>query len=114
MGKSIFPDPPKCYFMLINSKTTRPISFFFHQKKRNYYLGNYKKNIAALKCESEKTKCWVPWFPLMQLSVKEDTVIHNILPTYFSIGTHITNKQTKQKEHFLSQEDGGFPQILIV
>ena len=28
------------------------------------------RNIAELKCESRKTKCWVPWYPLMQLSVK--------------------------------------------
>ena len=28
--------------MLIDAKTMWSISFFFHQKKRNYYLGNYK------------------------------------------------------------------------
>ena len=28
--------------MLISAKTTRRTSIFFHQKKRNYYLGNTK------------------------------------------------------------------------
>ena len=29
------------------------------------------RNIAALKCERRKTKFWVPWYPLMQLSVNK-------------------------------------------
>ena len=33
------------------------------------------RNIAALKCESRKTKCRVPWIPLMQLSVKHNNSI---------------------------------------
>ena len=41
------------------------LNIFCCQKKYNYYLGNYKtyqpENIAALKCESRKTICWVPW-----------------------------------------------------
>ena len=32
-----------CQFMLISVKMAQPISFFFHQKMRNLYLGNYKK-----------------------------------------------------------------------
>ena len=41
---------------------------FFHQQKRNYYLARQlqklsAQNIAALKCASRKTKCWVPWYP---------------------------------------------------
>ena len=41
MGKSFFPHP-KMLIYAINPKTTWPISFFLNQKKRNYYLGNYK------------------------------------------------------------------------
>ena len=29
--------------MLISLKTAQPIWIFFHQKMRNWYLGNYKK-----------------------------------------------------------------------
>ena len=39
------------------------LDFFFHQEKRNYYRQLQKlstRNVAALKCESRKNKCWVP------------------------------------------------------
>ena len=45
--------------MLISMKTAQPISNFFHQKMRNWYLGNYKKegeNLYPFKQEARKTK----------------------------------------------------------
>ena len=45
-----------------------------HQKKRDYYLGNYKNYQPEIsqrkKCHRRTTKCWVPWYTLKQLSVK--------------------------------------------
>ena len=60
--------------MLISAKTTRRTSIFFSPKEAQLLFRQLQKlsarNIAALKCESRKTKCWVPWNPpLMQLSV---------------------------------------------
>ena len=51
------------------------LNFFFFLPKEAQLLFRQlqilsARNIAALKCESRKTKCWVPWNPpLMQLSV---------------------------------------------
>ena len=47
---------------------------FFSPKEAQQLFRQLQKlsarNIAALKWESRKTKCWVPWYPpLMQLSV---------------------------------------------
>ena len=61
--------------MLISAKTMRRTSIFFSPKEAQLLFRQLQKlsarNIAALKCESRKTKCWVPWNPpLMQLSVK--------------------------------------------
>ena len=61
-----FPHPQKMLIIVAQKRNDRS-QFVFHQEKRNYYLGNYDlstRNIAALKCESRKTKCWVPWTPL--------------------------------------------------
>ena len=61
--------------MLISAKTTQRTSIFFSSKEAQLLIRQLQKlsarNIAALKCESRKTKCWVPWNPppLMQLSV---------------------------------------------
>ena len=68
--------------MLINAKTTRRTSIFFSPKEAQLLFRQLQKlsaqNIAALKCESRKTKCWVPWNPpLMQLSVNKCMQVHN-------------------------------------
>ena len=47
--------------------------FFFSPKEAQLLFRQLQKlsapNIAALRYESWKTKCWVPWYPLMQLSI---------------------------------------------
>ena len=52
------------------------LNVFLQQKKRNYYLCNYTKlstrNTAALKCESRKNKCWVPWKPPLKAMVYDN------------------------------------------
>ena len=76
--------------MLISAETTLPISIFFSPKEAQLLFRQLQKssvrNIAALKCESRKTKCWAPWNPLMQLSVKE----RFMLMTHDSIGDRKT------------------------
>ena len=46
--------------MLISLKTTRPISIFFHQKKRNYYLGGgekaYKKTFMQKYSSNQRSR----------------------------------------------------------
>ena len=68
--------------MLISAKTTRRTSIFFSPKEAQLLFRQLQKlsaqNIAALKCESRKTKCWVPWTPLMQLSVKSSILVSDI------------------------------------
>ena len=53
--------------MLMSAETMRRISFFFSPKEAQLLFRQLQKlstqNIAALKCESRKTKCWVPWNP---------------------------------------------------
>ena len=46
-------------------KTTQPISFFFHQKMRIWYLDNYKKEgeILYMFQETQKMKSWVQLDP---------------------------------------------------
>ena len=67
--------------MLINVKMAQPISFFFDQKKRNWYIGNYEKKKKKKKKKRgrkiftrfnrgrEKRNVGSKWTPLMQLSV---------------------------------------------
>ena len=63
--------------MLISVKTAQPIWFFFHQKMRNWYLGNYKKKkkrltqiFTRLKRRRENQNNGSKWTPPMHLSVK--------------------------------------------
>ena len=60
--------------MLISAKTTWPISIFFSPKEAQLLFRQLQKlsarNIAALKWESRKTKCWVPWNSPYAVSVK--------------------------------------------
>ena len=70
--------------MLISAKTMWPISIFFSAKEAQLLFWQLQKlsarNISALKCESRKTKCWVLWYPLMQLSVKGPYADHILIP----------------------------------
>ena len=66
-SKSIFfPDPP-CIFMLIRRGNDVADLIFFSPKQAQLLFRQLQKlsarNIAALKCESRKTKFWVPWYP---------------------------------------------------
>ena len=53
--------------MLISAQTTWRTSFFFSPEEAQLLFRQLQKlstrNIAALKCKSQKTKCWVPWNP---------------------------------------------------
>ena len=73
--------------MLISAKTTPRTSIFFSPKEAQLLFRQLQKlsarNIAALKCESRKTKCWVP--PLMQLSVNK-AAYQNRRKLTFNIG----------------------------
>ena len=50
------------------------VNFFFHQKMRNWYLGNYKKRwrkiFTRLNRRRENQNLGSKWTPLMHLSVK--------------------------------------------
>ena len=78
--------------MLISAKTTRRTLIFFSPKEAQLLFRQLQKlsaqNIAALKCESRKTKCWVPWNPpLMQLSVLKSQIFS---PYEFAKWNHFT------------------------
>ena len=53
-------------------------SHFFSSKEGQLLFKQSQKysarNIAMLKCQSQKTKCWVPWYPLMQLTVNDSQI----------------------------------------
>ena len=62
--------------MLISTKNNgADFNFFSPKEAQLLFSGLFRplqilstRNIAALKCESQKTKFWVLWYPLMQFS----------------------------------------------
>ena len=77
--------------MLISAKATKPISFFFHEKMRNRYLGNNKNTqFEVLKWQSRKTKCWVPFNP-SPYAVKCLIILSNQTIHFFSVLFSISN-----------------------
>ena len=91
--------------MLIRAKMTWSISFFFSPKEAQLLFRQLQKlsarNIASLKCESRKTKCWVPWFPLMQLSVNDEITSFNQIELVFLSDKLFAKIYSKVHDSFL-------------
>ena len=64
-GKSMFSRPPQ--MLIYANKRENDVADFFLPKEAQLLFRQLHKlsarNITALKCESRKTKCWVPWNP---------------------------------------------------
>ena len=63
MGKSIFPDPKMLIYANKLENDAADLIFFSPKEAQLLFRQLRKlsaKNIATLKCESRKTKCWVP------------------------------------------------------
>ena len=88
--------------MLIISKTTRPISIFFSPKEAQQLFRQLQKlsarNIAALKWESRKTKCWVPWYPPYAVKCKSQMQVAPGALTSYLVGKD-SKARTKSTEN---------------
>ena len=80
-GANHFFQTPKMLIYANKRENDAADLIFFSPKEAQLLFRQLQKlsarNIAALKCESRKTKCLVPWYPLMQLSANMYLIMFN-------------------------------------